>query len=212
MITPRLIFRSCAAAFIGAAVYSSEAEAAKKNPVFSKTGNITSQPVGHYEFCKINQGECKAVKAAPPIKLTHTNWSKIVRVNDHVNGLIHPELDIKIYKKDEVWAFPKSRGDCEDYVLLKRKFLMADGFPASNLLITVVRLPNGDGHAVLTVRTNNGDFVLDNLDKRIMPVHQTAYTFLKRVKEDHAGKWVAIMGGNPVATAGTNGPTTPSGP
>ena len=44
-------------------------------------------------------------------------------------------------------------GDCEDFVLLKRKKLIAGGFSPSDLLITVVRKPDGEGHAVLTLRT-----------------------------------------------------------
>ena len=58
---------------------------------------------------------------------------------------------------------PNGAGDCEDYVLEKRRELMHKGLSASDLLITVVRKPDGEGHAMLTVRTDKGDFVLDNL-------------------------------------------------
>ena len=90
-------------------------------------------------------------------------WKEIVAVNVGVNAAIKPVNDFDIYGKDEVWAYPEGAGDCEDYVLEKRRDLMRQGLSLSNLLITVVRKPDGEGHAVLTVRTDKGDFVLDNL-------------------------------------------------
>jgi predicted transglutaminase-like cysteine proteinase len=63
----------------------------------------------------------------------------------------------------ERWTYPDlGMGDCEDYVLLKRRKLMELGWPQSALLITVVRDENGEGHAILTVRTTRGDYILDN--------------------------------------------------
>ena len=54
-------------------------------------------------------------------------------------------------------------GDCEDYVLLKRKMLMQAGWPRQALLITVVRDEQGDGHAVLTVKTDKGDIACEHV-------------------------------------------------
>ena len=88
---------------------------------------------------------------------------------------------------------PDTHGDCEDYVLLKRQTLMRRGWPASALLVTVVRRKNGDGHAVLTVRTNRGDFILDNLKDKIEPWNKTEYTYLKRVSAAHSGIWEDIL-------------------
>ena len=48
-------------------------------------------------------------------------------------------------------------------MLEKRRDLMSKGISLTDLLITVVRKPDGEGHAVLTVRTDEGDYVLDNL-------------------------------------------------
>ena len=66
----------------------------------------------------------------------------------------------------------------------------------SNLLITVVRKPDGEGHAVLTVRTNKGDFVLDNLTDSVRQWDHTGYRFLKRQASDHTGHWVSIREGS----------------
>ena len=83
-------------------------------------------------------------------------------------------------------------GDCEDLVLLKRRDLIDKGWPTGALLITVVRQPNGDGHAVLTVLTDRGDLVLDNLEPRVLVWSDTDYEYVKRQSEFDSGQWMGI--------------------
>ncbi len=80
-------------------------------------------------------------------------------------------------------------------MLEKRRDLMREGVALSNLLITVVRKPDGEGHAVLTVRTSKGDFVLDNLTDSVRQWDMTGYRYLKRQASDHTGHWVTIREG-----------------
>ena len=158
-----------------------------------RTGGLTSQPIGHYDFCRIYRDECDRITGSiTPLQLDPVSWNTILNVNSTVNMVIKPESDLDIYGKEEVWTYPDQAGDCEDYVLLKRQLLINEGFSASDLLITVVRKPDGEGHAVLTVRTNRGDFVLDNLTSKVMLWKDTPYTYLKRQSERHAGHWVSI--------------------
>jgi predicted transglutaminase-like cysteine proteinase len=118
------------------------------------TGKLTSVPIGHYEFCKTHKPECRVKsKAIAPFSLTDKTMQLIAQVNLSVNKRIRPETDLAIYNKDEMWAYPTNSGDCEDYVLLKQRILREKGFALANLLITVVRKPDGEGHAVLTIRT-----------------------------------------------------------
>ena len=70
--------------------------------------------------------------------------------------------------------------------------LNESGIPLGDLLITVVRQMNGEGHAVLTVRTDRGDYVLDNLEQRIKPWNETNYDYLKRQAANNTGAWVSI--------------------
>lgn len=51
---------------------------------------------------------------------------------------------------------------------------------------------NGEGHAVLTVRTDRGDYVLDNLEPQIKPWNETSYDYLKRQSTHYTGAWVSI--------------------
>ena len=160
---------------------------------FMPSGMRTSQPIGHYQFCQDNPTDCRAKTARPTaVKLTRNLWSAMQDVNNSINTMIEPVTDMDLLGIEEKWSYPVNRGDCEDYVLLKQKQLEDRGIPASNLLITVVRQKNGAGHAVLTVRTDRGDFVLDNLEPKILPWDDTDYRFLKRQSDRNASQWVSI--------------------
>ncbi len=158
-------------------------------------GRQTSQPIGHYEFCKANPDEC-AIRPRDrgPVALTDVVWQAIDEVNRAVNHAVKPMSDRDIYGLEEVWTYPDAGvGDCEDYALEKRRRLAGLGISLSNLLITVVRKQDGEGHAVLTVRTSRGDYILDNLSDKVKPWHHTGYKFLKRQASNHTGRWVNLL-------------------
>ncbi|MBP2549499.1 putative transglutaminase-like cysteine proteinase [Neorhizobium galegae] len=159
-------------------------------------------PIGHYEFCQSNPGECSVRTAdTGPLTLTEERWRTILEVNYTVNTEIAPMTDQEIYGVEERWAYPTTVGDCEDFALLKRKMLINQGFNPSNLLMTVVLQPNGEGHAVLTVRTDRGDFVLDNMRNKVMLWSETEYTFLKRQATDNPANWVKLQDGRATAVS-----------
>lgn len=163
------------------------------------TGGLTSQPIGHYELCQRSPVECsEATSDAQAYPLTRPEWKLIVDVNNVVNTTIKPMTDMQQYGVEDYWTYPDSGyGDCEDYAMLKRRKLMEKGIPAGDLLMTVVRQTDGDGHAVLTVHTDHGDFILDNLDPRVRLWSQTDYRYLKRQSETNSGAWVSIEDGEP---------------
>lgn len=157
-------------------------------------GRQTSQPIGHYEFCKANPSECAIrPRDSGPVSMTPNAWEQISAVNLAVNEAVTPMNDRDIYGLDEVWTYPESgKGDCEDYALEKRRRLAGTGISLSNLLITVVRKPDGEGHAVLAVRSDKGDFILDNLSDEVKPWRETGYKYLKRQASYHTGRWVSL--------------------
>jgi len=159
------------------------------------TGGLTSQPIGHYDFCRINPDECSIrMRHHGPLVLNESLLATVTKINAAVNKAVRPMSDFDIYGRDEVWAYPvQGVGDCEDYVLEKRRQLAEAGVPLSNLLITVVRKQDGEGHAVLTLRTNRGDMVLDNLHDDMLPWHETGYRYLKRQSSEHTGRWVTLI-------------------
>jgi predicted transglutaminase-like cysteine proteinase len=164
------------------------------------TGGPTSQPIGHYDFCKANTAECSIRPGnLAPATMTGALWRKLLSVNAKVNATVKAMSDYDIYGRDEVWAYPvKDIGDCEDYVLEKRRELNRMGVSYANLLMTVVRKPDGEGHAVLTVRTSKGDYILDNLNEKVRLWDRTGYRFLKRQAIDNTGRWVSIRDGQQV--------------
>lgn len=161
------------------------------------TGGITSQPIGHFDFCKRLPAECAPHRSSQsPLELTDDALGMVSRVNLTVNRSVKPMSDVSIYGEQEYWAYPDAKtGDCEDFALEKRRILMQRGISPANLLMTVVRKPDGEGHAVLTVRTDQGDFILDNLNNQVVAWQETGYRFLKRQAGDHSGRWVSIRGG-----------------
>ena len=144
--------------------------AAEAGQAFMHTGGRTTQPIGHYEFCQREPGECRQKTRAARAGRTDAQalGRDRRRSTTRSTSSVTPRTDMEMWGKEELWSYPTNVGDCEDYALEKRRQLMALGVPAGDLLITVVRQPNGDGHAVLTVRTSRGDFVLDNLEPRVL--------------------------------------------
>lgn len=163
------------------------------NPAFAPVGAATSIPIGAAEFCKTNRGECgPAARAVDMAILTDASWQQLIAVNDHINTIITPVTDKALYNVTEFWTYPVNQGDCEDFALEKRRQLIAMGWDASTLLMTVVRQANGEGHAVLMVRTDRGDLVLDNQDGRVLLWKDTPYQFVKRQSQADSRKWVGI--------------------
>jgi predicted transglutaminase-like cysteine proteinase len=172
-------------------------------PAFMHTGGRTTQPVGHYEFCQKLPQECnERTPKQAPVELTRKLWATVVNINNSVNTRIKPLTDIEQWGKEEVWSYPDTGfGDCEDYALEKRRELMSAGVPAGDLLMTVARRSNGDGHAVLTMRTSLGDFILDNLEPKVLVWTDTENTYLKRQSDQNSGVWVTINEGREDAVA-----------
>ncbi len=185
----RLIFAGVLLAATGAGALASE----PAGGAFMMTTGKTSQPIGHYEFCQSHVSECQIRSRKPArVVLTPQLWNQLVAVNAQVNLSVTPETDEQNYGRQEFWAYPNGRGDCEDLVLLKRRDLIQEGWPVSALLITVVRQKNGEGHAVLTVETDRGDLILDNLQPRVLVWGDTDYLYVKRQSEFDTGQWVGI--------------------
>ena len=69
---------------------------------------------------------------------------------------------------------------------------MDAGWPKSALLITVAKDVDNAGHAVLTVRTDHGDMILDNQIKAVLPWYSTPYRYIKRQSANSPVNWTGI--------------------
>jgi predicted transglutaminase-like cysteine proteinase len=157
-------------------------------------GEATRAPIGWVEFCIAHKAECDTRKTAPRnVVMSPKVWTDLVRVNAWVNNKIKPMTDLDHWGVIERWSYPDDGyGDCEDYVLLKRRLLIRAGWPREALLITVVRDKKGEGHAVLTVKTDKGEYILDNQEAKILPWKDTGYRFVKRQSQSNPNIWVAL--------------------
>jgi predicted transglutaminase-like cysteine proteinase len=186
---------------------SGPAAAGSVQPVlYSPVGEETRPPIGWVGFCNDHPEEC----AVPPtsardVVLSAAAWRELVRLNRRVNETVQPMTDLDHWGVVEKWSYPDDGyGDCEDYVLLKRRLLIEAGWPRSALLVTVVRDKHGDGHAVLTVRTNRGEFILDNQVEKILPWTETGYRFVKRQSQTDPNRWVQLGHPRPATATATS--------
>jgi len=150
-------------------------------------------PPAFYRFCIENPSECLPHSAVQGFVESAQKLRQLDEINLLVNRMIVPATDIEHYGIEDYWTIPTDgKGDCEDYALMKRHILITMGWPTSALLMTVVRLENGEGHAVLTARTNYGDLILDNRSNEVLPWYQTAYSFKMRQSSYDPKIWLDL--------------------
>jgi predicted transglutaminase-like cysteine proteinase len=153
-------------------------------------------PPGFVSFCIRFADQCDSPNdaASSNIHLTPLRWRDLLRVNRWLNHEIHPMDDLHHYGRLEYWTIPSdSYGDCEDYALAKRAALIRLGFPMAALRIAVVRLPRGEGHAVLTVVTDRGDYVLDNESDAVSGWRHSNYQWIERQDVRKKSGWVLLQ-------------------
>jgi predicted transglutaminase-like cysteine proteinase len=160
---------------------------------YMRVFGVTQAPYGFVEFCQRMPEECLSGPLEEQrFSATPERLSELNSINHTVNHEITPATDLEVYGQTEYWTIPTTRGDCEDFALLKRKRLMARGWPASAVLITVVRDEKGEGHAVLTVRTMQGDFILDNKVDEVKIWHRTPYEYVMRQSYLNTRVWMSL--------------------
>jgi len=142
----------------------------------AQAGGRTHAPLGYQLMCLKNPtaSECKG-GGAGKVTVTTNVMATLKRVNAHVNSTIRPRNDAG---GADVWTASASSGDCEDYVLAKRRALINAGIPAGSLRIAYVKTRRGEGHAILVIKTGGKDLVLDNLTATIKPLSQTGYRII----------------------------------
>jgi predicted transglutaminase-like cysteine proteinase len=195
-----------AAAALAAGLIAAPVKAAGDRPLFVGVGNSVRAPIGWLEFCSEYATECQTKPVEPrDVILSAKAWKDLLRINRWVNDTVKPITDLEHWGVAERWNYPDDGyGDCEDYVLLKRRMLMHAGWPRQALLITVVRDKGGEGHAVLTVKTDKGEFILDNQNTEILLWSETGYRFVKRQSQSDPNVWVALGDPRPANATATS--------
>jgi predicted transglutaminase-like cysteine proteinase len=126
--------------------------------------------------------------------MTPEFWQQLHRVNTKVNVGVRSVSDIAHYGVEDFWELPfdggGNAGDCEDYVLQKRKMLISSGIPMAALSIALVKTSWNEPHAVLLMHTAQGDYVMDNLTPLIEPWKAVSYTWIKWQSSENPDIWV----------------------
>jgi predicted transglutaminase-like cysteine proteinase len=140
----------------------------------------------------------EAPAAAPsPLKADRALLAELDRVNQDVNHAIRFVLDKDLYGQEDYWHLAlgpdgPGAGDCKDYVLEKRRALIAAGVPAADLSIAIVNTSWRESHAVLLVNTDQGELVLDSLSAWIKPWWKVRYSWVERQSPGQQLSWVSI--------------------
>lgn len=167
---------------------------------YAAVGSQTRTPYGWVDFCGRRPEECAVPVLAPvDLQLTAETLKILDRVNREVNVAIIPVSNMDHWGTIlDHWDYPvDGKGDCKIYALEKRRRLLEIGFPRQALLMTIVRDLEGNGHTILTVKTNRGELILDNMVDDIRGWEATGYQFIKRQSQSNPNQWVSIGPASP---------------
>lgn len=145
-------------------------------------------PLGYVMFCMNNAAQCGAVAGKRRVTLDDKTWAMLGEVNREVNRRIAPDESKGFYD----WSLTTTAGNCNDYAVQKRKELIDRGIPASALSLSVVVTRKNIGHLILTVRTDRGDYVLDNLRQSIVTWNKTGYRWVRVQSHNNPNQWVKV--------------------
>jgi predicted transglutaminase-like cysteine proteinase len=166
---------------VGAAAYSGQV-ATHELGLRTEVAAIT--PLSMQFFCAKNRNECRGGGSAQ-VAMTPNLMAVLKQVNLHVNRSIRPKVD-----SADIWNLNPAEGDCEDYVLTKRSMLIRNGVSAGSLRIAYTHTRRGEPHAVLVVRTSEGDYVLDNLNNSVKTLRASGYT-IRSMSNANPTNWSA---------------------
>ena len=158
-------------------------------PFHIGTSRPALAPLGYVRYCRSNPAECRGAEAAF-LKLDIGMIVLLDQINEMVNRSIEP-----VPEDADDWVGYTSAGDCEDFALLKRTLLMQAGLPAGALRVAVADTPGGEPHAVLVVRSDEGDLVLDNLTDHIVTWNEAQLAWRKIASEANPRLWFVIDAG-----------------
>ena len=165
-------------------------------PLFLKSYGEVWPNYAVKEFCRLFSHECRKIGPDGPIELTPLRRTEIEEVNARINREMRYATDDLLYRKGDRWISGTTHGDCEDFAIKKRATLIATGWPSSALLLTVVRTPQKEMHAVLIARTTDGDLILDKTAAEYDPVrpwHRTRYEYVSQQSPEDPERWFSLF-------------------
>lgn len=153
---------------------------------------LDDAPEPYRDFCLRNEGSCD-LSGPEILEWSPELLSLLQETNASVNGSLQFSPDPENSGLEEYWDYPKRGvGDCEDFVLEKRRLLVEAGLPSASLTCGIafheVQLYP---HAILFAETTAGTFVLDNLHDEVMCWDALPYFYTRRERAD--GQWMRFQ-------------------
>ena len=131
-------------------------------------------PVGYRAFCLRFPSDDLCHARGAEVTLTLTPWLEelLSDINIYWNHRLTWASDETLYGRAEYWTVPTGgEGDCEDYALAKYGQLRRLGVPGGALSLVYGKLKTtGEGHAVLSVHTDQGLLVLGSTMDDVLPL------------------------------------------
>lgn len=182
---------SCAMVFFVAVAMAAFSSAALADNAFITGATRAQPPSGASQLCQRYSWACSD-RSSQSID-GRRELSVVKQINRHVNASTREISDQSQYRLQEKWALPtKLGGDCEDFVLLKKRNLIEAGVDPKRLLIATVLDTRRRGHAVLVYRSPRGDMVLDNVTNQIKAWSATRYLFLRMQDPNQPRRWLGV--------------------
>lgn len=129
-----------------------------------------------------------------PHDLSPADYDYVKKVNTSVNHSIRQVSDQRQYHKKDVWVMPDGgSGDCEDIAMLKKAKLIEHGVGSEHLLLATVLDEHREGHAILILRTRQGDFVLDSKNSKVKRWSQTPYVYMTVQDPRDPRRWDLVL-------------------
>ena len=186
--------QALALAALSAAALLLGAQGAFAKDAFLTSRMTVSAPAGASNLCGRYPWACQTSSGA--IRVSGGHLDIAIKLNRQINRQVRSISDQAQYGRTEHWSLPTARGgDCEDFALIKKKRLIEAGLDPQMLLISTVLDRNRNAHAVLVMRTAQGDFILDNLRDEVLHWRQTGYTFLRMQDPASPSRWTAVIDG-----------------
>lgn len=192
-----LVVISALALGLSAAIPASEARAGG----WMEELGAAPAPAGYVQYCETVEDRCVDDRhvGGGHMRLNPTRMTLLKTVNRMVNERMVPAPD-----EADVWTDRGRKGDCEDFALIKRRALMAEGWRADQLLIAIAETPFGEAHAVLIARTNFGDIVLDSRHDALLRWDETDLRFLARQSAATPAVWARLTEPRPMIEVAMN--------
>jgi predicted transglutaminase-like cysteine proteinase len=161
--------------------------------VISHSGYPSLAPMGYVRFCLRHIEDCETQGndfRRRTVALTRVRWAQL----DYVNREVNRDIISQPYGVESAdWLLHPTIGSCHDYAVTKRHDLLARGWPSSALLLSEAVITSGEHHLVLVVRTNRGNFVLDNLDQEIRRIETVNYRWVRIQSKSNPKFWLSAL-------------------